>query len=396
MKRVQLIHEVPGLYGTFRVEENVIQKIWAEQDFNLENLHTSCGMKLKVISQGIWNRTEEGPDFKNAVIQLNDKEHTGDIEIHFDAREWENHGHNQNKNFDRVILHVTLFPSRNLKIKTLTSCGTKISQFVLIPLLSQSLEEHMEEAAIKSLARRKPDLPAKLKSPESIFEFKKDVQELAQLRWEQKKKFAKKKLMSAPFKQVLHESFLEALGYRRNRSIMHRIAQAHPWQEWNSKVVSASDLFHSETGWKTKGQRPANHPKIRLKQYAKLWEVNPDWIPQIENIKIPQRRKNEQLNRETLGLHALRKVWKEEILAQTFGGGKIDTLWIDVCLPILSAFHGKDYFDAWYYWSPGDFPLFLRSFVKEAGIAGNCRENPFSNGVLQGALGYCIKKQLIN
>ena len=58
MKKVQLFEEVPGLYGTFRVEENVIQKIWAEQDFNVENLHTSCGMKLKVVSQGIWNRTE--------------------------------------------------------------------------------------------------------------------------------------------------------------------------------------------------------------------------------------------------------------------------------------------------------------------------------------------------
>ena len=50
MDKVQLIEEVPGLYGTFRVEENVIQKIWAEQDFNVENLHTSCGMKLKVVS----------------------------------------------------------------------------------------------------------------------------------------------------------------------------------------------------------------------------------------------------------------------------------------------------------------------------------------------------------
>jgi hypothetical protein len=267
---------------------------------------------------------------------------------------------------------------------------------VLLPLLSQSLEEYIEEEAIKSLAGAESDFPSKLKSPESIFEFKNDVVELAQIRWEQKKKFAKQKLKFAPFKQVLHESFLEALGYRRNRSPMLRIAQLYPWQEWSTKVVSASDLYHSETGWKTKGQRPANHPKVRLKQYAKLWKVNPDWISQTEDTKIPQRKNNVYLNRETLGLHALRKIWKEEILVQSFGARKIDTLWIDVCLPILSVFHGKDYFDAWYYWPPGDFPLFLRSFVKEAEVAGNCRKNPFSNGVLQAALGYCIKKQIIN
>ena len=396
MDKVQLIQEVPGLYGSFRVDENVIQKIWSEQDFNLENLLTSCGMKLKIISPGIWNRTEEGPDFKNAVIKLNDQEYTGDIEIHFDAREWKNHGHNLNKNFDRVILHVTLFTSKKHNIDSLTTTGGKIPQIVLLPLLSQSLEEYMEEAAIKSLAKAESDLPAKLKSPESIFEFKNDVWELAQIRWEQKKKFAKQKLNSSPFKQALHESFLEALGYRRNRSPMLRIAQLHPWQEWNSKAMSGSDLFHTEKEWKTNGQRPANHPKLRLKQYAKLWRSNPNWITQVENTKIPKSKKNLQLNRETLGIHALRKIWKEEILVQSFGGGKIDTLWIDVCLPILSVIHGKDYFDVWYYWPPGDFPLFLRSFVKEAEVAGNCRENPFSNGVLQGALGYCIKKQLIN
>ena len=57
------------------------------------------------------------------------------------------------------------------------------------------------------------------------------------------------------------------------------------------KVVSASDLFDSETEWKTKGQRPANHPKVRLEQYAKLWEMNPEWISQVENTKIPKSKK---------------------------------------------------------------------------------------------------------
>ncbi len=87
---------------------------------------------------------------------------------------------------------MLLIPSKKHNIDSLTTTGGKIPQIVLLPLLSQSLEEYMEEAAIKSLAKAESDLPAKLKSPESIFEFKNDVLELAQIRWEQKRNLPNK------------------------------------------------------------------------------------------------------------------------------------------------------------------------------------------------------------
>ena len=46
MPDVQIVKEVPGLYGSLKVDEKIIQKIWAEQNFNQINLETESGKKL--------------------------------------------------------------------------------------------------------------------------------------------------------------------------------------------------------------------------------------------------------------------------------------------------------------------------------------------------------------
>ena len=70
MPDVQIVKEVPGLYGSLKVDEKIIQKIWAAQNFNQINLETESGKKLKILSPGTWNQSEEGPDFKNTHLLL--------------------------------------------------------------------------------------------------------------------------------------------------------------------------------------------------------------------------------------------------------------------------------------------------------------------------------------
>ena len=70
MASFQGVEEIPGLYGSLRIEEKVIQQIWADQDFNDLELHTECGKRLIISNPGIWNRAEEGPDFKNASLSI--------------------------------------------------------------------------------------------------------------------------------------------------------------------------------------------------------------------------------------------------------------------------------------------------------------------------------------
>ena len=92
MSELLKTNEIPSIYGSLRVEEKIIQRIWAEQNFIDSKLRTECGLNLKILSPGKWNLSEEGPDFKCFSYDQWDKKH-GDIEIHFNSKEWYDHGH---------------------------------------------------------------------------------------------------------------------------------------------------------------------------------------------------------------------------------------------------------------------------------------------------------------
>lgn len=63
------------------------------------------GEAVEVCHLGSWNR-EPGPDFSAAKVLINGVEHTGDIEVDPDVRDWERHGHSGNRDFGNVVLHL--------------------------------------------------------------------------------------------------------------------------------------------------------------------------------------------------------------------------------------------------------------------------------------------------
>ena len=175
---------------------------------------------------------------------------------------------------------------------------------------------------------------------------------------------------------------------------MNQLAQAFPTAYWSSQKRNSTQAFQSICNWKMKGLRPANHPHIRLKQYAQLWQKNPQWIESLQKLNIPVPQNEGHCDRKSLQLSKLNKKWKNNLLCGVLGGTRINTLWIDACLPLLSEIHQVDYFETWFYWYTGDFPRILFKITQEAEIAGHSKKEPFSNGTLQGVLGYCIKNQI--
>ena len=87
-----------------RVRELEIQARLYNGDYGSE-WTTTCGEKFRVVHFGEWNR-EAGPDFKNARIEFEKRGiEEGDIEVDWEARDWENHGHAQNPSFTNTRLH---------------------------------------------------------------------------------------------------------------------------------------------------------------------------------------------------------------------------------------------------------------------------------------------------
>lgn len=85
--------------------EKLLQYIWQFGYFNSRQLKTTEGEPLTIIHRGILN-SNQGPDFLNATIKAGDTTWVGNIELHINADDWWNHGHDADEHFSNVILHV--------------------------------------------------------------------------------------------------------------------------------------------------------------------------------------------------------------------------------------------------------------------------------------------------
>ena len=215
------VEEVPGLYGGVRVEEKVIQRIWSQSAFITDNLVSEEGKKLSILNAGIWNRSEEGPDFRNAIIWIDGEKKFGDVEIHFHERDWKNHGHDRDPNYNQVILHVCLFPHSSSACRIVNSLGKEIPQLSLLPFLYQGLEEYNEEWTLAALSGRDQNLHTLARAKPKNLED--EILRLSHSRWAQKKAYAKKRIdqMSSVKEWTWHDiraavaTNLAKLGYDR-------------------------------------------------------------------------------------------------------------------------------------------------------------------------------------
>ncbi|MGM0634473.1 MAG: DUF2851 family protein [Bacteroidota bacterium] len=88
------------------MREDFLHYTWKFKKFQKENLQTNQGEKLQILQTGQHNQTAPGPDFFNAKIQIGEQLWAGNVEIHLKSSDWYAHHHQEDKNYDNVILHV--------------------------------------------------------------------------------------------------------------------------------------------------------------------------------------------------------------------------------------------------------------------------------------------------
>jgi len=119
------------------VDERLVQCIWFDRLFRREGLQTASGKALEVIDPGRWN-TGAGPDFLNATIRLAGEECRGDVEIHVESVEWQNHAHHHDLAYNDCRLHAFLWASDDRPYDILHD-GRRLERFELGPALEPDL-----------------------------------------------------------------------------------------------------------------------------------------------------------------------------------------------------------------------------------------------------------------
>jgi len=87
------------------MREDLIQFIWRSKTVLNKPLRLSNGIPVQVINPGLLN-SNQGPDFLFAQILMDDIIWNGHVEIHVNASDWHAHRHDEDPNYQNIVLHV--------------------------------------------------------------------------------------------------------------------------------------------------------------------------------------------------------------------------------------------------------------------------------------------------
>lgn len=89
------------------ISEHFLQFIWQYSLYDSANMSSATGESISVQNPGKLN-TNSGPDFEEAKIRIGTTLLVGNVELHLKTSDWFKHGHQHNKSYDNIILHVVL------------------------------------------------------------------------------------------------------------------------------------------------------------------------------------------------------------------------------------------------------------------------------------------------
>lgn len=86
--------------------EKIMQYVWQHRLWRPRGgMVTADGRRVEILDPGLPN-SGSGPDFFNSKISIDGRTWAGNIEIHVRASDWHRHGHDGDRAYENVILHV--------------------------------------------------------------------------------------------------------------------------------------------------------------------------------------------------------------------------------------------------------------------------------------------------
>ena len=243
--------------------EHLLAKLWRAREGR--SLRTVDGRKVTVVYAGR-PAPGHGPDFQDAVLEMDNRRSTGDVELHRVPSDWHAHGHGADPAYDGVVLHVVARVEErtgpDLPVAELRAPGPRQqtaapAQPILLEQLARAGSTELRHALVRS----------------------------GMARFEERAASAAQRATEAGAEQALHEAVFDALGYAENRAPFLRLARAAPYRELRGlalahppdaqderesrlarHLLDIADLAGNgqEPPWRTSGVRPANHPRRRI------------------------------------------------------------------------------------------------------------------------------------
>ena len=270
--------------------ERALAQLWLTKTGR--RLKTTDGRTLRVIYPGR-PAPGHGPDFRDALVELDGRRLSGPVELHRTPADWTRHGHHLDPAYDSVILHVVNAVDDSARVVA--------STIPALPTVAIAVDRR-PRAGQRSL----PSGPfARLRGlDEHRFHV---ALRRAGLEWfDERTERAAEAIEWAGPDQAMYMAVMDALGFVENRAGFLELAQRLPAALLHALGASVAEparprlyraLFVACSGlgpatrewtdligtqpmqpgvWRTAGTRPGNHP---LRRVAAAPELLARWLP---------------------------------------------------------------------------------------------------------------------
>jgi hypothetical protein len=274
--------------------ERLLAKLWRAKTG--ATLQTTDGRSVRVLYPGR-PAPGHGPDFRDAVLELDGHALNGPVELHRVPNDWAIHGHHRDRAYDNVVLHVVAASPETPSMTTTISPAPRPA----------ALDPRVPELPTVVLPAGRPDPTTespgakKLLGDLAVLD---DVALRARLRTAGMVRFGERVADAAVtidargVEQALLTGIMDGLGYAENRAGFAELARRVPFAVLQATARSApapgrtallTDLLlcgsglgsptrawvqfigtppMDPTAWRTSGVRPSNHPRRRLAALA--------------------------------------------------------------------------------------------------------------------------------
>lgn len=280
------------------IQEAFLHFVWQNQYFNKADLKTQFGELVSIKKIGFHNQLA-GPDFKEAELVIGQMHWAGSVEVHIKSSDWYAHKHEDDPNYDNVILHLVYEHNREV----LDSQGNKIPTVALKGLIKPKLLARYT-AIIQENARIA--CGSQLQNTKVITRL--SMLERTLIQRLEKKSLAVNELLTEnnhSWEETTYQWLAKGFGFKTNADLMLTLAKSVPSKllrkhnqliHYEALLFGASGLLNvdlkddyphalreeyaylkakydvveniSYNQWNFSGVRPANFPTVRIAQLA--------------------------------------------------------------------------------------------------------------------------------
>lgn len=350
------------------MDEQFLHYIWKFQKYNAHHLELVDGTSLTVFNRGNHNH-DSGPDFEEARIKLDNMEWAGQIEIHINSSDWLKHGHQHDKAYKNVILHVVWENDVEIQIAGSPIPTLELKNRVDLDLLAK-YQSHLASKEEILCASQLPTVDS--------ITISSMLDKVLSERLEQKATTILQILKDTKndWDEAFYRTLASNFGFSVNKKAFLKLASFLPFKlinKYTQKPESIEALLFGQAGfleagddsyllklkkefdflvskhelknglakneWKFGKMRPANFPSVRLSQFAALLSQNPHLFSNLIEVKNVQEfilAINCELSDYWVAHYDFGKIKKKK--SMKVGDATFHNIIINTLTPILAAY----------------------------------------------------------